>query len=76
MNALEQAAELQQQAIILLLNEREQIEVRLLQLGYTGETKTAPLKKRGRPPMQQAVSVAHFDTNPAGGSLELSKPAS
>ena len=47
MTILDQAEELRQQAIGLLLNEREQIDLRLNQLGYE---KAAPGKKRGRPP--------------------------
>ena len=46
MNALEQAADLQQQAITLLLNERDKIDQRLAQLG-NGEFH--PKKHRGRP---------------------------
>ena len=46
MNALEQASELQQQAITLLLNERDRIDQRLAQLG-NGELQ--PKKHRGRP---------------------------
>ena len=48
MNALEQADALQQQAIALLLAERQQIDDRLSQLGH-GEIKTTLSKKRGRP---------------------------
>jgi hypothetical protein len=47
MTLLDQAEELRQKAIGLLLSEREQIDQRLNQLGY----EKAPLgKKRGRPP--------------------------
>ncbi len=46
MNALEQATELQHQAITLLLNERDKIDQRLAQLG-NGELHTK--KHRGRP---------------------------
>jgi hypothetical protein len=45
MTAIEQAQALQQQAISILLAEREQIDVHLAQLGH-GQ---APGKKRGRP---------------------------
>ena len=47
-SALQEAAELQQEAIHLLLRERDAIDVRLQQLGHT-ETKD-PSKRRGRPP--------------------------
>ncbi|MGA2898434.1 MAG: hypothetical protein ABSE27_12685 [Acidobacteriaceae bacterium] len=50
MNALAQAAELQQQAIDLLLNEREMIDQRLAQLG-NGELH---IKRRGRPKKSEA----------------------
>jgi hypothetical protein len=49
MTALEQATELQAQAVQILLAEREQIDQRLAQLGYGG----APAKRRGRPPLHQ-----------------------
>ena len=53
MTARDQANELKNQAIDLLLREREAIEEELKALGY-GEIKAAlPLKKRGRPPKQQ-----------------------
>ena len=48
MTALEQATELQQRAVGILLAERDAIDARLQQLGY-GEIKTALSKKRGRP---------------------------
>jgi hypothetical protein len=51
MTILDQAEELRQKAIGLLLNEREQIDQRLNQLGHD-EQKTAPSKRRGRPPKQ------------------------
>jgi hypothetical protein len=54
MTALEQANELQLQAVNILLAEREQIDARLAQLGY-GDIKTAPMKKRGRPPIKQTL---------------------
>jgi hypothetical protein len=47
MNAIEQAQALQQQAIAILLAEREQIDVHLKQLGYGTDTTLG--KKRGRP---------------------------
>jgi hypothetical protein len=48
MTALEKAAELQEEAVNILLAEREQIDARLGQLGY-GQEKAALGKKRGRP---------------------------
>jgi hypothetical protein len=47
MTAIEKAQALRQQAIAILLAEREQIDTHLAQLGY-GEK--AALKRRGRPP--------------------------
>ena len=56
MTAIEQAQSLQQQAIAILIAEREQIDAHLAQLGY-GE-KNAPLgKKRGRPVKQLSLAV-------------------
>lgn len=47
MNALEQAADLQERAVQILLAEREAIDARLQQLGHgEGQIK----KRRGRPP--------------------------
>ena len=48
MTAIKQAHDLKQQAIDLLLNEREKIDQELQQLGH-GEIKS-PSKRRGRPP--------------------------
>lgn len=48
MTALEQAQALQQQAIEILLTERDAIDARLRQLGH-GQEKAALGKKRGRP---------------------------
>ena len=45
MTAIEQAQALQQQAIAILLAERDEIDAHLAQLGYGQETK----KRRGRP---------------------------
>ena len=57
MTALEKAAELQKEAVNLLLAEREQIDARLEQLGHN---KTAlPLKKRGRPAKINEPFVQH-----------------
>jgi hypothetical protein len=61
MRALDQATELQNQAIAILLSEREAIDERLAQLGY-GEIKTAPMKKRGRPPKQPEIFAQPYTT--------------
>jgi len=47
MTALEQAAQFQQQAIAVLLSERQEIDDRLAQLGH------GTPKKRGRKPKEQ-----------------------
>ena len=49
MTALEQVAQLKQQAIELLLNEREHIDSELNQLGY-GQENAPTGKRRGRRP--------------------------
>ena len=49
MTALEQVAQLKQQAIKLLLNEREHIDSELNQLGY-GQENAPSGKRRGRRP--------------------------
>jgi len=49
MNAREQAEGLKRQAIDLLMKERAEIDQELDRLGY-GQEKTAPQKRRGRPP--------------------------
>ena len=49
MTALEQVAQLKQQAIELLLNEREHIDSELNQLGY-GQENAPSGKRRGRRP--------------------------
>lgn len=49
MTTLEQVAQLKQQAIDLLLNEREHIDSELNQLGY-GQENAPSGKKRGRRP--------------------------
>jgi hypothetical protein len=56
MTALEQANELQQQAVNILLAEREQIDARLVQLGY-GDIKTTSGKRRGRPPLVKEAII-------------------
>jgi hypothetical protein len=57
MTALDQAIELQNQAIAILLAEREAIDERLAQLGL-GEIKVTTLKTRGRPPLAKTLSPA------------------
>ena len=54
MTALEQADQLTQQAVEILLAARQEIEQRPTKLGY-GEIKTASQKKRGRP-CKEAIS--------------------
>ena len=49
MTALEQVAQLKQQAIDMLLNEREHIDSELNQLGY-GQENAPSGKRRGRRP--------------------------
>jgi hypothetical protein len=49
MTALEQVAQLKQQAVELLLREREHIDSELHQLGY-GQEKAPSGKRRGRRP--------------------------
>jgi hypothetical protein len=72
MTALEQVEQLTQQAITILLTERDAIDARLLQLGHN---KTAlPLKKRGRPAKISEPSsplVIPVDTIHSNGSLPL-----
>jgi hypothetical protein len=50
MTAREHAEELRQQAIRELLTERDAIDAELKTLGYGQEGKTAPARRRGRPP--------------------------
>lgn len=52
MTILEKAEQLRLEAINLLLNERNQIDHQLNQLGYSQEQKS-PGKRRGRPPKTQ-----------------------
>ena len=55
MTALEQVEQLTQQAVAILLAEREAIDARLAQLGHgDGQIK----KRRGRPPLPKALSLA------------------
>jgi hypothetical protein len=57
MTALEQVAQLKQQAIEVLLNEREQIDSELNQLGY-GQENAPSGKRRGRKPKTVIESEA------------------
>jgi hypothetical protein len=60
-SALQEAAELQQEAIDLLLIERAAIDARLLQLGHgDGQIK----KRRGRPPLPKGLSPAEDVIDP------------
>jgi hypothetical protein len=61
MTAIEQADALTQQAIELLLAEREQIDQRLAQLG---DKKTTPGKKRGRPSKDAISDSGRPDSSP------------
>ena len=63
MTAIERVNELKEQAIAILLAEREEIDSHLAQLGY-GKIKTAPMKKRGRPTKQLLPSVQSDTTQP------------
>jgi hypothetical protein len=62
MTAIEQADALQQQAIALLLAERQQIDERLIQLGH-GDKKS-PVARQGRPPKQPETSFHSETTQP------------
>ena len=61
----DEVAALRNQAINLLLNEREKIDADLEQLGHNAEIKN-PAKRRGRPPKTQEQTPEklgdHFDT--------------
>lgn len=61
MNDLEQVDILQQELIERLLSIQQGIQNRLDRLGYN-ENKTAPLKKRGRPPIKQTSISDQPDT--------------
>lgn len=70
MSALTDVQSLKQQAIDLLLNEREQIDAELTQLGY-GQENAAPHKKRGPKPKIIPVAVppppvSHSETKAPG----------
>jgi hypothetical protein len=71
MTALEQATELQEKAILILMTEREIIDARLTQLGY-GQEKAPNGKRRGRP----SKLSFHSDTTQSGASLSDSADAS
>ena len=62
MTAREQADELKRQAIDLLLKERDAIDAELKALGY-GQEKTAPQKRRGRPPKRQLSRLISAKTS-------------
>jgi hypothetical protein len=66
MNTLEQVQQLKQQAISLLLSERQQIDSELASLGYDAEKNTTPNKKRGRPAkpviQQERMELANATT--------------
>lgn len=64
MTALEQAAELQERAVGILLAERDAIDARLQQLGY-GDIKTTTIKRRGRPPRAISPSDQPCSSQPA-----------
>lgn len=51
MTKLERAEKLRQEAITILVEERDQIDAQLAQLGFNGQTKS-PSKKRGPKPKQ------------------------
>jgi hypothetical protein len=66
MTNIEKAEDLRQQAIGLLLNEREQIDERLNLLGYEKTALSLNGKKRGRPPKTQpeaAVEVQQLSAD-------------
>ena len=63
MNAIEQARQLQDQAIAILLAEREAIDHQLAQLGH-GQEKATLGKKRGRPSKQPGISSHSETTQP------------
>jgi hypothetical protein len=63
MTAIEKALELRDQAITILLAEREQIDLQLAQLGY-GQEKAPNGKRRGRPAKQTSVSESSSFLDP------------
>jgi hypothetical protein len=52
----EHATQLRQEAITLLLKERDAIDVELEALGY-GKEKATTFKRRGRPPKTQPIEL-------------------
>jgi hypothetical protein len=73
MTAREQAEELKQQAIDLLLKERNAIEAELKALGYCKENGVAT-KRRGRPPkatLEASQAKEHQAEFPDGDSTRL-----
>ena len=70
MPALGQADDYRQKAIYLLLNEREQIDQRLHQLGHGEEQKSPDRKRRGRPPKPSTLPdlASHSETIGEAGS--------
>jgi hypothetical protein len=68
MTTLEKVEDLRQQAIGLLLSEREQIDQRLNQLGH-GQQKAAPSKRRGRPP--KSIQPDAKSIQPEGPELSV-----
>jgi hypothetical protein len=65
MNAIEHAENLRQQAIAILVKERDEIDARLAQLGH-GQEKAPTGKRRGRKPkIQEAgqqLPASHSET--------------
>lgn len=56
MNAIDQAESLRQEAIAILVKERDEIDARLIQLGH-GQEKAPTGKRRGRKPKIQAEAL-------------------
>lgn len=73
MNAIEQADQLQQQAVELLLAERQRIDDRLAQL--QGTKKDPDAKRRGRPSKQQ-LSFRPDTNRPNESSLHSASASS
>lgn len=73
MNAREQAERLREEAIRLLLAERDDIDAELKRFGYD-QMKAAPSKRRGRPP-KQALAVTDQDSaGETPSSVPISDP--
>lgn len=73
MTYTDQIAQLKQQAITILIEERDRIDTELSLLGHGKENPGE--KRRGRPPKQPS-SVVQPDTNRAGGSSTISNTVS